>query len=130
MCPPTEREGTTNPKYGYDELFERVPFSGTTKKMQYMYGPKRSTKRPPPAVEERKMGGPNEDFLKKHGLDEKSHPIEWFNALLPILPESNKEDPAVVNVKGDKKTKFSASNWTKKYSNTRWVFFLRGKVQY
>ena len=49
--------------------------------------------------------------MKKHGLDENSHPMDWLNALLPIIPEDNLEDPKVVNVKGDGgKTKFSVSN--------------------
>jgi len=92
LRPPTEREGGYNRKYGYDERFDRMPFTGTTEKMQYKYG-KKSRKRKngkgnrklsptrqqkdPPIVEERVKGGPNEDFLKKHGLDENSHPMDW-----------------------------------------------------
>ena len=30
LRPPTERDAPINPKYGYDELFDRAPFLGTT----------------------------------------------------------------------------------------------------
>ena len=51
------------------------------------------------------------DFLNKHGLDEHSHPMDWFNALLPMSPTDSLEDPLKANVKGDRKSKFSVSNW-------------------
>ena len=44
--------------------------------------------------------------------------MDWFNALMPMRPEDNLEDPAVANVKGDKRSKFSVSNFAA-YSNTK-----------
>ena len=38
------------------------------------------------------------DFLKKHGLRENSHTMDWFNALLPMTPKDNLEDPFKVKV--------------------------------
>ena len=45
LRPPTEREGTVNPKFAYDERFDRMPFKGTTLKMQYKYSKKKPGKR-------------------------------------------------------------------------------------
>ena len=36
LCLPTERDGTLNPKYGFQEKCECIPFSGTTAKMTYL----------------------------------------------------------------------------------------------
>ena len=36
LHPPTERDGTLNPKYGFQEKFECIPFSGTMTKMTYL----------------------------------------------------------------------------------------------
>jgi hypothetical protein len=69
-------------------------------------------------MEPKVLGGPNSDFLKRYGLNNKSHPMDWFTAFMPLTPDANKEDPAVVNVKGDCHTKFAVSNWTT-YSNTK-----------
>ena len=66
----------------------------------------------------RKLGGPSIDFLRRYGLDKNNHLMDWFTAFMPLTPENNKEDPAVVNVKGDRHTKFAVSNWTA-YSNTK-----------
>ena len=33
---PIERDGTLNPKYGFQEKFECIPFSDTTAKMTYL----------------------------------------------------------------------------------------------
>ena len=35
LRPPTERNAALNPKYGFVEMFTCIPFTGTTKKMQY-----------------------------------------------------------------------------------------------
>jgi len=43
--PPTERDATINPKYGCEETFVRVPFSGTTEKMLYVRPNSRSVNR-------------------------------------------------------------------------------------
>ena len=58
------------------------------------------------------------EFLNKHGLDEHSHPMDWFNALMPLTPTNNIEDAAAANVKGDRRTKFDMSNWAA-YLNTK-----------
>jgi hypothetical protein len=44
--------------------------------------------------------------------------MDWFTAFMPLTPDANKDDPAIANVKGDRKTKFAISNWTA-YSNTK-----------
>ena len=36
MRPPTEREGETNPKYGFKETFEREEFTGTTERLAFI----------------------------------------------------------------------------------------------
>jgi hypothetical protein len=66
----------------------------------------------------RVLGGPNVDFVKRYGLDETSHPMDWFTAFMPLTPDMNQEDPAAANVKGDRTTKFAVSNWTG-YSNAK-----------
>ena len=132
LRPPTEEgRDVINPKYGYDETFERVAFTGTTKNMSYMYtrlkhrkrtgrklSPTRNSRAPPLKAEERLRGGPNDKFLEKYNLTEHSHPMDFFNAFVPMIPDDNLEDPATANVKGDETTKFSISNWTK-YSNMK-----------
>ncbi len=69
-------------------------------------------------VEPRVLGGPNSDFLKRYGLNNESHLMDWFMAFMLLTPDANKEDPAVANVNGDGRTKFAVSNWTA-YSNTK-----------
>jgi len=134
LRPPTERNAALNPKYGFIETFNCIPFTGTTEKMQYCRpegrsvhrsrGEKRKQRtdswhsRPTMPVATRKLGGPSTDFLRRYGLDENSHSMDWITAFMPLTPENNKEDPAVVNVKGDRHTKFAVSNWTA-YSNTK-----------
>ena len=117
-----ERDAPVNPKYRYDEVFDRVPFEGTTEKMDYGNGksPRKKGKgkqftperncRPESVIKPRVDGGPNMDFLNKHGLDEYSHPMDWFNALLSMSPKDNRKDPLKANVKGDRRTKFAVSN--------------------
>ncbi len=36
----------------------------------------------------------------------------WMNALLPMTPSNNLDDPWLPNVKGDKESKFTIFNWT------------------
>jgi len=135
LRPPTEMNANPNPKFGFVETFDHIPFTGTTEKMMYCSPCGRSVEqsrkdrrkrkrseprhsRPAPQVKPRKLGGPNAVFLKRYGLDETSHPMDWFTALMPMTPEDNLEDPSVANVKGDHRTKFAVSNWTA-YSNTK-----------
>ena len=132
LCPPTERDGTLNPKYGFQEKFEHIPFSGTTAKMTYLktreevaaynksQKQKHSKSRQNRArlVKLRIVGGPNSDFLKRYGLTSSSHPMDWFTALMPMTPNDNKEDAVAANVKGNNTTKFAVSNWMA-YSNTK-----------
>ena len=72
----------------------------------------------PMPVGPRVLGGPSTTFLRRYGLNKKSHPMDWFTAFVPLTPDANLEDPAIANVKGDKTTKFAVSNWTA-YSNTK-----------
>eukprot|EP00957_Ditylum_brightwellii_P178674 13609487-Ditylum_brightwellii.AAC.1 len=39
-------------------------------------------------------------FCTTYGLDEKSHPAGWVNALLPLTPEDNLEEISKVHVIG------------------------------
>ncbi len=142
LQPPTERDTHTNPKYGFNEQFKCQPFLGTTENMHYICAnsPKRNKKRKLSPTQksntssksnnaesnERIRGEPSGKFLKHYGLDEKSHPMDWMNALLLMLPEHNLEDVKVANVKGNKKAKFSISNWTI-YSNLKAVMFNAGQ---
>ncbi len=45
LRPPTERDGSLNPKYGYDEQFDRLPFEGTTKNMTYIFESRKKLKK-------------------------------------------------------------------------------------
>jgi len=81
--PPTERDATINPKYGFVETFVRVPFSGTTEKMLYLRPDGRAVNRkktqrkrkrsptrlsrPTMPVGPRVLGGPNTAFLRRYG---------------------------------------------------------------
>eukprot|EP00957_Ditylum_brightwellii_P131394 10020741-Ditylum_brightwellii.AAC.1 len=62
--------------------------------------------------------GPCACFCRKYGLDEKSHPADWFNALLPITPKDSMEEVSEVDVTDDKTTKFCIANWTS-YTNAK-----------
>jgi hypothetical protein len=90
--PPTKRDATINRKYGIRETFIQVPFTGTTEKMAYVRPEGTNTNRkktqrkrkcsptrqhhPTMPVGPRKVGGPNTAFLRRYGLDEKSHPMD------------------------------------------------------
>jgi hypothetical protein len=147
LRPPTEMDGVTNPKFAMKETFERSFFTGTTRKMRYkgLHESPTNRGRPPKKrarkgrklsptrmqvvnepAEPRVRGGPNANFLKRYGLDETSHPMDWFSALMPMTPAMNQEDPAVANVKGDKTTVFAVSNWTA-YSNTKAIMCNAGE---
>ena len=131
-----------NPKYGFVDTFDRIPFTGTTEKMRYCRPDGRSVNRsrrekkrkrsvsrhlrPVIDVQPRKLGGPNTDFLIRYGLDEKRHPMDWFTAFMLLTPADNLEDPSVANVKGDRRTKFAVSNWTA-YSNTKAMLIGAGE---
>mmetsp|Transcript_16387 Transcript_16387/g.35458 ORF Transcript_16387/g.35458 Transcript_16387/m.35458 type:complete len:393 (-) Transcript_16387:86-1264(-) len=111
MRPPTDRDAPVNKKYQYDELFCRTPFLGTTIMMQYItdkstrkrkkgkgFTPARNARNTKQLheVKSRVKGGPNMEFLNKYGLDEHSHPMDWFNAILPMTLNNNLEDPVHV----------------------------------
>jgi hypothetical protein len=134
--PPTEMDGLRNPKYAMVERFQRGVFTGTNEKMRYVKplraspltrnrrkdrtrkkSPSRQLREAMP-IEPRILGGPNTDFLKRYSLDENSHPMDWFTALMPMTPDMNREDAAAANVKGDRTTKFAVSNWAA-YSNAK-----------
>jgi hypothetical protein len=135
--PPTKMDGFLNLKYGMKETCDCRPFTGTTEKMRYYlrsfqelpptrnHRKERKRKRLPTRqlraslpIEPRVLGGPNATFLEHYGLDETSHSMDWFMAFMPLTPNMNCEDPGVANIKGDKTTKFSVSNWTA-YSNMK-----------
>ena len=128
LRPPTERDAPINPKYGFDEKFERRPFEGTMEKLSYRrncrersarkLSPTRKRRQhynsdPLPKSEPRVEGGPNGDFIKKHNLDEHSHPMDWFVSLMPLTQKDNKESIGDIDVTGDGRTKFAMSNWSK-----------------
>jgi hypothetical protein len=129
--PPTEMDGSLNPKYGMKETFDSRPFTGTTEKMRYYlqslrqspttcnHRKERKRKRSPMRqlkapllIKPRVLGGPNAAFLERYDLDETSHPMDWFTAFMPLTPDMNREDLGVANIKGNKTTKFAISNWT------------------
>ena len=74
--------------------------------------------RPTVEVVNREEGDPNKHFLRKHGMDKHSHPMYWFNALLPPTPKDNRVKLKDINVKGYGKTKFDMSNWMS-YTNMK-----------
>jgi hypothetical protein len=132
-----------NPKYRMKETFDCSPFIGRTEKMRYykslqesptMRNHKKERKRMrlptmqlkvPLPVKPRVLGGPNAAFLKHYGLDKTSHPMDWFVAFMPLTSDLNREDPAVVNIKGYKATKFPILNWTA-YFNTKAIMCNAG----
>ncbi len=143
---PTEMDGILNPKFAMQEKFVHSIFSGTNKKMKYTALQESPMVRPPKKrvrrirklspmrrhvvnepIEPRVLGGPNTDFLERYGLDETSHPVDWFSAFMPMNPNMNKEDPAAANVKGDQTTKFAVSNWTS-YSNAKAMLCNAGEL--
>jgi hypothetical protein len=141
LRPPTERDGIVTPKFGFVETFDCMPFTGTTEKMRYTrpkgaWSNRKKDKkrkrsptrhgRPIAGIEPRVLGGPNMDFLKRYGLNEYSHPMDWFVAFMPLTADMNKEDPAKANVRGDGVTPFAISNWTQ-YSNTKAMIIGAGK---
>jgi len=63
-------------------------------------------------IKPRALGGPNNNFLRRYGLDKTSHPMDWSVAFMPQTLDDNKENPALANFKGDRTTKFAVSNWT------------------
>jgi hypothetical protein len=99
LRPPTELDGSMNPKYAMKETFVRGSFMGTTEKMQYAFvkespitplkkKARKSRKRTPTRqqyvteIKPRVLGGPNINFLQRYGLDETSHPMDWFTAFM------------------------------------------------
>jgi hypothetical protein len=94
-----------NPKYGFVETFDHIPFTGTMEKMQYCWPDGQSVNcsrrekrrkradgwhsQPMMPVEPRVLGVPNSDFLKRYGLNDKSHPMDWFTAFMPLAPDAN-----------------------------------------
>ncbi len=62
--------------------------------------------------------GPSKQFLCKYKIDGHSHPCNWFNAILPLMPKDNLESIEDIDVNGDGRTKFAVSNWTA-YTNLK-----------
>ena len=120
---------------GYREQFQRVPFLGTTEKIPRKNSRSRKrlkrkdnspTKQDRETHDPRVKGGASKHHLKKYGLDENSHPMDWLNSLLPLTPADNMEDSAKADVKGNKTTKFAASNWAA-YSNAKVLLVNAGE---
>jgi hypothetical protein len=128
LRPPTELDGSTNPKYAMKETFVWGSFTGTTEKMRNAFveelpiaPPKKrarkSRKQTPTRqqyvtkIKRRVLGGPNINYLQRYGLNETSHPMDWFTAFMPMTPDMNREDLAAANAKGNRTTKFAVSNW-------------------
>eukprot|EP00956_Cyclotella_meneghiniana_P034869 scaffold109003_cov36-Cyclotella_meneghiniana.AAC.1 len=127
LRPPTERDAPITQKYDFKETFDRSPFLGTTSDMGYISNkrsPRKSSQKHTESSRlrrdpvERTKGGPSAAFLLKHQLDEHSHPMDWFTALMPLTQSTNIEDAGAANVTGDKVTKFSVANWAA-YSNLK-----------
>ncbi len=145
--PPTEMDGSLNPKYGMKEMFDRRPFTGgTTEKMKYylqslwepptMCNHRKERKRKrlptrqlmaPLLIKPRALGGPNAAFLERYGLDKTSHLMDWFTAFMPLTPNMNCEDLGVANIKGSQTAKFDISDWTA-YSNTKAMMCNAGEL--
>ncbi len=69
-------------------------------------------------MEPQVKGSPSKQFLEKYHLNERSHPDDWLNALIPLTPRDNLELIKDIDVKGNGSTKFSVSNWTT-YTNCK-----------
>ncbi len=143
--PPTQMDGSLNPKYGMKEMFDRRSFTGMAEKMRYYSqsfrelptkhkrqrerkrkcSPTRQLKASLP-IKPRVISVPNAVFLECYGLDETIHSMDRFTAVMPLTLDMNREDSRVANVKDDKTTKFAISNWTA-YSNTKAIVCNTGK---
>ena len=102
--PPTKRDATINPKYGFQETFVRVKFTGTIGKMLYIWPNGRAVNRkktqrkrklsqsrhsrPTIPIGPRVLGGPSTNFLRRYRLNEKSHPMNWVTAFIPLTPDA------------------------------------------
>ena len=130
LRPPTERDTATTPKFGYMMNLSWQPFLGTTEKLAFKKEKAPRKKSAPQSVsptrndrpklvhERRVKGGPKKGFLKKHNLNEKSHPFDWWTALMPLTPNDNIHSAKEANVKGNQTTKFAVSNWAA-YTNAK-----------
>jgi len=123
LRPSTELEvENIKPKYGFKEIFDCPRFTGLDKNMIHHrnkcarnnrhLSPLRKQYVSSFTAKPREKGGPCSRFCLKYGLDEKSHPADWLDSLLPLTPKDNLEDLAEIDVTGDRKTKFAISNWT------------------
>ena len=133
LRPPTEREGKLSSKHGYDQVFDRPPFTGTDAKLPTRPRKLSSRKSPEarakslsrydqdralPVPQPRTLGGPNTKHLQRYSLGLKSHPMDWFTSLMPLTPDMNKEEIDEVDAVGDGKSKFCVSNW-RAYLNSK-----------
>ena len=84
------------------------PTGGVARKRRQLSDSRHS--KPKPVVTKRTLGCPSKAHLKLYDLDERSHPIEWFNSFMPLARADNEYNATLPNVKGDKKTKFAMSN--------------------
>ncbi len=99
-----------NVKMRYTKLLQESPsMQNHRKERRRKKSPTRKLREVMP-IEPRVLGGPNMDFLERYGLNETSHPMDWFTAFMPMTLYMNQEDPAVTNVKEDRTTKFAVLN--------------------
>jgi hypothetical protein len=73
-------------KFDFGEVFERPNFDGTYRRnVIHRNGREKIDASGKPAQESAplKYGCPNPAFIKKHGLNEKSRPVDWFAAFMP-----------------------------------------------
>ncbi len=77
-------------------------------------------------VKERLVGGPCDGHLELYGLNKNSHPMDWFNLLVPFTLDDNLYNAREANVKGDKTPKFTVSNWST-YSNLKAIIVNAGE---
>jgi len=74
-------------KYNYSQQFDRPPFTGVVTQpiLNVSNGKPRllSSGRMVFRDANRDKGAPNPKFIKQHGLNTSSHPIDWFEAYMP-----------------------------------------------
>ena len=85
---PTSPEGevSTTVKQSYDEVFDRPPFTGTTKLPKRWRNGRIAKTTSGEVIRENyahEETVPSLDFCDKHHLDLDSHPVEWFQAFVP-----------------------------------------------
>jgi hypothetical protein len=82
-------------KHDYAEVFDRLPFVSTKKAPAlYRNGKVKRDQSGRIMYEDVPVGDgcPKPEFLRKHGLDINSKPVDWFNAFLPVYTGKCKQN--------------------------------------